>query len=501
MATRFEGRDFLELRQEMINFLKERLGDQWTDEGESDDLMTMVEMLAYLADNVHYYIDAQKRESDIVTAVLERNVIQKATRDGYKPHMYCAATGHVHLAFSILDQGVETAEDSDEPVVDPGIPYDIVIPRGTVFQTSDAENPEDNMQVVVLNDFRIPAGSTYADIPVSQGRLRTETFTRADISQSGYIRLSTDKVSSPSLPYSTESLPNTARLIYDGEWTEVDDVYTDFRVGKLFSIHLKYLHDKRFNIVQLPYNWPLFITDLSAITVEYLETDGRSGNISSNRIDKCTTTIRDESGKAVQCTISSSEIKSGVDPEDVNSIKANFKSAIKDLETIVTLDDYEDFVRLKYGVECVAIDWRTAPSIVTDARVVRILVDISDEKKAELKALLEQHQGRGDSIEIASPIYKDYEISATVKYDQAIASREGVTGNDIIASATSIIEYYYKTLPQRGNCHFRSEIISFIHKASEAVKSVILESPTEDVLPSQYEIPRFTNIKLIAEVV
>ena len=90
MALRFTQRDFLGLREEMIRFMSEKLGSKWNDYSESDETMTLIELLAHCVSNLHFAYDNQKRETDIVTASFPRNVYAHAIRNGYKPSLFRA---------------------------------------------------------------------------------------------------------------------------------------------------------------------------------------------------------------------------------------------------------------------------------------------------------------------------------------------------------------------------------------------------------------------------
>lgn len=667
MALRFQGRDFLTLREEMIEFLKERLGENWTDRGESDDLIILVELLSYAMDNAHYAIDMQKRESDIVTALLERNVVTKAMRDGYKPWGYQAAFGEVTLTFT---QPLEASVD---------------IPRGTYFQTEDAPNPDDNMSVVTLEDYYIepeeapdpntiqyynskvkyPKGAwninpgtgsisegytstnelgalvevafkgtsiqaygvklydggygrvfldnmetpvvesisfkgdgeefliydsgtiedkehvlrieaiqpppvwddesqvwVYEDIGISldgftlvsteevkpwnqtavlrvyQGELKEQKFSPDQVTQNGYIKLDSDRVAD-----------NHTRLFQgeSREWTEVDDVYTDFRLGRYFSVHLKYYKRSTANILQLPYNWTIY-SDGSTFTAQYLETMGASGYIAEGRVTKISRTLRDNNGNDLTKTtlcINTQPISGGSDRESVESIKINAKTAIKELETLVTLEDYEDFVRIWSGKEALAVDWRTAPGlqipifeadgvtpktkhIVTefkavnteipstggpltlevgiestgetlyreiDGRDILIYVDIDEGLRKTLVEELRLRQGRGDNVMVMKTQYIDYIIRAKC-YLAATGDSEEV----ILQTIRNNIYGYFRELPQKGAIHFRTKIISLIHKASSRIKNVDLITPVEDIYATAYEIPRPVDIRIEFEV-
>lgn len=630
MALRFEGRDFVSLREEMIEFLSEKLGDEWTDRGESDDLVILTEMLAYAMDNIHYAIDMQKRESDIVTATIDRNVIQKAMRDGYKPWGTKAPYGHVTLSFM-------------EPLKVP-----VIILRGTVLQTDDASNPDNNLTVVTLEDVTVSPeeepnrnvvecyhpniilqedrwnyipghgdisngnvtatveGSTLefsfrgtsievlgwgqpnggkvrvefdgvtvvgevsshteeeqditlykaegiedrehtvkltvlpseptknpetgkwetVEHPVSidgflitnteeyepwrqevtldvyQGKLIREEHTMASVTQNGYIKLNTSMLA--------DGLTRVSNGEY--QWEEVEDVYTDFRIGRYFSTHLKFYKRNEQNIVQLPYNWRIYMKKTEPIYVEYVETQASKGYIAEGRITKLSGTLSDINGNDLTKQIevrNDLAISGGNDRESVESIKINARTSIKELETLVTLEDYEDFSRIWTGKETLAVDWRTAPDltyptvddegnptdVVIGPRDVWIYVDLDPNEKADLEGEVNKRKGRGDKVVIRQALYRDYTIHAKV-----YLAATGDSMDRIYEKIQDNLMYNLREMPQKGAKHFISKIIQLIHDASNRIKKVEILSPKEDVYATAFEIPRVVDTRIEFEV-
>ena len=100
---------------------------------------------AFVGDVVTFYLDAQARESRLVTATQRKNVIALARMLGYRLHGARAATAEV--VFNLAR--VPTA--------------DVVIPVGTVVRTQEVTEP---VRFQLLADVLIPAG---ADPPMAVG--------------------------------------------------------------------------------------------------------------------------------------------------------------------------------------------------------------------------------------------------------------------------------------------------------------------------------------------
>lgn len=482
MALRFQSRDFLTLRQEMIDFCSERLGDNASDFSSADPLVTIIELLAYAMDNLHYSIDMQKRESDIVTSVLEANVIKKAMRDGYKPYGYKAAFGKVTLDFA-------------EPAVN-----EITIPRGTVFTTRDAPSLELNVKAVTLQDYVVAPGVSSVTLDVYQGSLGKETFQLSDVTQNNCLSLNTFMVSDDHVWLSHEDTASAAAPEdRTKSWVLTkEDVYMDFRIGRFFSTMFRFTPSGINTIIQLPFNWRNWVPLGALLHVEYLETGGSVGNVDAGRITKIAGHIKDSSGKDITrlITVSSTALSGGLNRESVESVKINARTTIKSLKTLVTLEDYEDFARIEKGKEAIALDWHTAPDVVPDARQVAVYIDLGNQEDNEhlyndLASKLKARQGRGDEIFVRRLEYVDYDIVAKV-----YLAHTGDDPDQIANTAVQWLTYSLLEVPQKGQTHFRSKIIALLHESSPRVRAVELVSPEIDIKPESIRVPRFRSIAL-----
>lgn len=529
---RFQQRDFLGILNDMKSYYKDKMGDNWTDTSESDPAIAILEAFAYSCKNLHYYVDQQKRESDIVTAVRARNVYWKSIRDGYTPHGYIPSVGELRIKF---------AEGTDAGVT---------IPKHTIFQTN-YDNPDNNLIVTtledqVLSEEPIPADADPFVISVIQGQWRTETHTRSDITQNGYIKLNTEKVST-----SLGTVEFTYRRNQDEDpivFEQVEDVYTDYRVGYYFSVHPLFLRNTTTTMVQLPYNWPsLFDTD-GTIEISYIETEGASGfipksiwNEENNEYTGGVSELNDvlydnaDPPNNVSSKIGSiyniNPISDGQDIESVNSIKINAKSAIREIDTLITLQDYADYVRRETGVNVSAMDISTDASI--PGRYIYIYMELPEDETAGYKTFsptgevsteqyiydymnnsdwnpsnpdlpqnytefwrnkennvvekVDQRRGRRDVVLFQTPTYVSYDIEAII-----YLSESGDSPETIMEKIEEELKKELGEVPQIGKTHYVSKIISILQESSERVESVDLISPDTDVKVSETQIPVYS---------
>ena len=83
MASRFLGRDYSTLREEIIQFLRTRLPQDWDYTNLADPVVIYAETLARIGDQLHYTIDEIRRECDISTAQRASSIYSYALREGY----------------------------------------------------------------------------------------------------------------------------------------------------------------------------------------------------------------------------------------------------------------------------------------------------------------------------------------------------------------------------------------------------------------------------------
>lgn len=126
------GRDFGDIRKNLIDFTKNYFPNTYNDFNESSPGMMFMEMASYVGDVLSYYTDVQLRESVLEQAQEKSNVFTIAQSLGYKPKLNVPATTTLTLYQLLPSKG---SGDSVRPDYD----YALKIAEGmAVSSTTDA---------------------------------------------------------------------------------------------------------------------------------------------------------------------------------------------------------------------------------------------------------------------------------------------------------------------------------------------------------------------------
>ena len=86
------GRDFGEIRNNLVDFTKTYFPQTYNDFNESSPGMMILELASYVGDVLSYYTDVQLRESLLEEAQEKKNIFTIAQAVGYKPKLNVPAT-------------------------------------------------------------------------------------------------------------------------------------------------------------------------------------------------------------------------------------------------------------------------------------------------------------------------------------------------------------------------------------------------------------------------
>ena len=114
--VRFTSRTAQQIRGDLIAMIPKH-APSWTSHGEDELGIALVEMLAGVADGLHYYFDKQALETFVPSVQLPRNAAHLAYLVGYRPRRTLAAQGSLHAV-------------TTQPLM-----HDVFIPAHTQFQT------------------------------------------------------------------------------------------------------------------------------------------------------------------------------------------------------------------------------------------------------------------------------------------------------------------------------------------------------------------------------
>ena len=310
--------EYLKLQAEQLS------NGKWTDFSDGDLGTILLRMLSYLADMNNYQIDKVVSELYLSTATERASAIALASLVGYEPR-------HYESAYTILTLTNTTGYN---------IPDGTEVPAYSSFTDSANEVRFCNLKKATFYNNK-------AVFDVYQGNYITHAYTIGSITELGRIYLEEYNIGI-----------NTMTLTIDGKvWERVDDVR--YATGKLcFSVHITV---DKILYIQLPAYWPDYITRGTSIRLDYLLSDGESGRIGKNVLTK-PAALNSQYASIMQITECDSS-SGGYDPETVNEMKENIPKFARTMNTIVTINDFEEVGSFVLGIsDLSALDYNDPAS-------------------------------------------------------------------------------------------------------------------------------------------
>ena len=129
------GRDFGDIRKNLIDFTKNYFPNTYNDFNESSPGMMFMEMASYVGDVLSYYTDVQLRESVLDQAQEKSNVFTIAQSFGYKPKLNVPATTTLTVYQIVPSMG---SGDNVKPNFD----YALTIKEGMVVGSTENSDVE-----------------------------------------------------------------------------------------------------------------------------------------------------------------------------------------------------------------------------------------------------------------------------------------------------------------------------------------------------------------------
>jgi hypothetical protein len=150
------GRDFGDIRKNLIDFTKNYFPNTYNDFNESSPGMMFMEMASYVGDVLSYYTDVQLRESVLEEAQEKSNVFTIAQSFGYKPKLNVPATTNLTVYQIIPSMG--SGDD-----VKPNFDYALTLKEGMIV--SSTENSD--VEFSTINKVRFGYSSSFDPTEVS----------------------------------------------------------------------------------------------------------------------------------------------------------------------------------------------------------------------------------------------------------------------------------------------------------------------------------------------
>lgn len=492
MASRFSGRDYNTLREEIISFLRQRLPRDWDSTNLADPIVIFAESLARVGDQLHYTIDELRRECDMATAKRASSIYSYAMREGYKMMLPRGSFGTLQITSnkfsSVASFGISKF---DEIKVAPlGI---TVLAKesisGTLYAKPDSESlygtTLDPLSKDTIDRFTYlnTLNERIIQLPVVIGKKSTFSFTYSDINTDSTVELPTPIIDRDTLSLSFTH--NGAAI----ELTYVDDIIGSGFDQMSFTLTPKFIGGAIVLCIEFPTNYRDLFESGTNFTFTYV-------SISDTKIDPTTNTalsfdlspyITGGDEYEVDC---GAGIKGYVEYEDPITTRSNYKRYVQNYSALLTKDDYVSYVKASTPQQCIVFDHSDMYKqdvLPSGAGLIeRTMYVVTDAPFSGRKALwndLKERSSRSDCI-VMIPFGKD-PYTIIVKADCYLV---GTSVSDIATQIKSALIKYYTDEP--GTKYPDESMINYIvHKASDKVirmESCLVSDSTFGTIDSSF---------------
>lgn len=464
------NRDINASRAETMSQIPVLSNGQWTDLNPTDPGIIVLDYVHALADMIQFYQDHQALEAFMSSAQERKNVLKLAKQYSYKVKSASGAKCYARFY-------VETPLD-----------YNVKIPAFTEVEASLPPNP---LKFITVQDAVLYAGQVSIEIPVIQGELKTLTYTgtgRPDQS----ITIPDDLVDGEFL-----------EVIDDGNdvWQEVDFIFYSKDGEESYETVLS--EDNKITVKFGGNGRGKAPATTDILTVKYVRTDGKDGNIGSNKINKVNTELSLTDGSLVTLLITNDDpAVGGKDAQTEEEIKEQAPKASKTVWRAVTTEDFEVLAQEVKGVSrAKALDVRSSPDLCLHHEVKVIVIPEGSSTpskylKDKVFEYLYQRSIPPVVLHVIDPVYIDIDLNISIGMDARYMQEEVV-----YEMKKNLEEYLLEVGKEFGSTIRYTSIISTITK-TDGVKYLQSVSLKEDKNLTSIQIPRLgqINITIVEEV-
>lgn len=323
----YTSRDYEAFRELLITKLQEKM-PEYTDTSETDAGIVILEAFANGLDIMSLYADIVANDVILTTTQDRKLAVIIARCLGYYAYNQTAAE---------YQQVFVLSEVQDE---------DVVIPQGTVVKTSD-DNDLETLSFETTEDLIIPAGSL-------GNELDDEGYYKYTVTVIHGTTISDDVIgTSVGTPLQSFQLNYTGVLIDtielyvdegDGQtlWKRVDSFLDCDETSRVYMTSVD-----EFDVCTIEFGngvkGKIPTAYENGIIATYMTGGGSAGNIAEGLINDFETGI-----SFVDTTFNLEADVLGHDKESLDSIKQNAPAAYRTRDRLVTLEDYEDLLRINF---------------------------------------------------------------------------------------------------------------------------------------------------------
>ena len=493
MASRFQGRDYSTLRAEIIEFLRQRLPNDWDYTNLADPVVIFAESLARVGDQLHFTIDELRRECDIATANRASSVYSYAMREGYKMMLPKGSSGTItinsvdaqsnmlHLAINKFDP-IPVVTTGDVLYAANSINADLQrIPSNDYVDYISTINPDDpdyNKKYISYIEYANNMYRQTQRLNVVLGTKNTFNFSYGDINNDSTVTLPDPLIDR-----------NLIRLmVNDGkstEWQYVDDIIGSGFTGNIYTLTTKFIGGTVVLCIEFATNYRDLFSATTTFTFEYISITNHTleNTVDNNAAIDLSNYIKvnpayendeniQENGPQYVVNLGSG-IKGYTEYEDPNVTRENYKKFIQDYSALLTKDDFANYIKAITATYCKVYDHSDnyKDNVLPDGtalmeRVIYILTEALYDERESLWHDLIERASRSDCI-VFVPYGKD-PFTIVIKAECFLL---GTSVSDIATKIKAQLMTYYS-----GNIGTTVPTLSMIdylvHRASDKVVRV-----------------------------
>ena len=320
--------DFDTIKSNLKTFLNQQ--STFTDyDFEGSGLSVLLDILAYNTHYNAYYLNMVANEAFLDTALLRDSVVSHAKSLGYVPYSKTAPIATINL---LANSATSTAST-------------LTIPAGFSFLSNKIDGKSYNF--VVLEDVRVTKANSsfyFENLEIYEGQLITYSFTHNQSTNPKQIfTLPDNNIDTTTIKIGVSpSSSNTSVSTYS-KVTDILDISS--------SSEVYFLQENKNGQFQIYFGNDVVgkkLPDGAIVSATYLLTNGDVANKSNNFI--ATATLSDTLNESLSnFTITSvSAAAGGSEREDVDSIKYGASAQFSTQNRLVTLKDYESYLKKNY---------------------------------------------------------------------------------------------------------------------------------------------------------
>ena len=323
----YTSRDYEAFRELMIEKLKEKM-PEYTDTSETDAGIVILEALANGLDVVSLYVD-----------IVANDVLLPTTQDRSLATLIARCLGYVPYN--------QTASEYKQVFVLEDLrPKNVIIPKGTVVKTKSSTDLA-TLYFETMDDLIIPAGKLGDEKDEQGNYLYTVTVQHGTSVYQDVIGTSSGApLQSFRLNYTNVLVDSIELLINEGKgqepWKKVDSFLDYDESSRVYTVSVD-----EFDVCtvefgngikgKVPKAYP------NGIIANYRIGGGEVGNVSAGIITELDTGITH-----VSTTFNLTATVLGHEKESLESIKENAPANFRTRDRLVTLEDYEDLLRINF---------------------------------------------------------------------------------------------------------------------------------------------------------